>query len=169
MATFAHAMVWLVFAALLLAAPSGGEEQPVDAPPRTDYITSAQGAWLVSIAFAGAEKGPSRYQAFETYDGLTTPRAMAWQAEPDAQIELIYELPALTTFDRLAVPEILEVPGPSGTARLPAQATRHLPTLVHARAHRAHAGDAGHVGGILLQGRRTALAANASGSALGCR
>ena len=36
-----------------------------DAPPRLDLISYAQGASLVSISFSGAEKGPSRYQAFQ--------------------------------------------------------------------------------------------------------
>ncbi len=85
-------------------------EIPAGAPPRTDYVTSAQGAWLVSISFTGAEKGPSRYQAFQTYDGLTTPRAMLSKADHDGELELVYELPALTIFDRLAVPAVLEVP-----------------------------------------------------------
>ncbi len=47
-----------------------------DAPPPLDLISYAQGASLVSISFSGAEKGPSRHQASETYDGHTTPRAM---------------------------------------------------------------------------------------------
>ena len=81
-----------------------------DLPPRTDYIASAMGAWLVSISFSGAEKGPTRSQAFQTYDGLNTPRAMLSNADHGARLELVYELPALTTFDRLAVPSVLEVP-----------------------------------------------------------
>ncbi len=99
--------------ALLLAAPAArleASEPATDAPARTDYLIAARGAWLVSIAFTGAMKGPSRRAAFETYDGLTTPRAMLQQADHDARLELVYELPAPTTFDRFAVPEIREVP-----------------------------------------------------------
>ena len=63
-----------------------------------------------SVAFSGAEKGPSRTRAFETYDGFTTPRTLLANADRGAQLELVYELPAPTTFERLAVPEITEVP-----------------------------------------------------------
>ncbi len=99
--------------ALLLAAPAArleADSPATAAPPRTDYLIAAQGAWLVSISFTGARKGPSRRAAFETYDGLDTPRAMLQQADHDARLELVYELPALTSFDRFAVPEIREVP-----------------------------------------------------------
>ena len=70
----------------------------------------AQGASLVSISFSGAEKGPSRYQAFQSYDGHPTPRALLSGADPTGKLELVYELPSLTTFDPFAVPEVAEVP-----------------------------------------------------------
>lgn len=98
----------------LAALPALGSPRAADdsgeAPARTDYLTSAQGAWLVSITYNGAGKGPKRSQAFETYDGHTTPRTLLTDARPDATLELVYELPALTTFDRFAVPDVLEVP-----------------------------------------------------------
>ncbi len=103
----------LLASALLLTALTARLEASspeTDAPARTDYLVAARGAWLVSINFTGAKKGPSRHAAFETYDGLTTPRGMLVQADHDARLELVYELPALTTFDRFAVPEIREVP-----------------------------------------------------------
>ena len=81
-----------------------------DAPPRLDLISYAQGATLVSISFSGAEKGPSRYQAFQSYDGHRTPRALLSGADPTGQLEFVYEMPSLTTFDRLAVPDVTEVP-----------------------------------------------------------
>ncbi len=82
---------------------------------RTDYVVAAQGVWLVSISFSGAERGPSRNQAFETYDGFSTPRGMVSKAGDGARVELVYELPALTTFDRFAVPEVAEVPSANTT------------------------------------------------------
>jgi len=40
---------------------------PIDASDdeavRTDYVVAAQGVWLVSVSFSGAERGPSRNQA----------------------------------------------------------------------------------------------------------
>lgn len=99
----------IVTCALLAAAPARAEPA-ADTPARTDYLVAAQGAWLVSISFTGAKKGPSRHAAFETYDGLPTPRGMLAQADHDAKLELVYELPALTTFDRFAVPEVREAP-----------------------------------------------------------
>jgi OOP family OmpA-OmpF porin len=92
------------------ASASIAAQAPGDEPARTDYVTAAQGAWLVSTSYTGAEDGPRRSHAFETYDGWTTPRTMLYKATPEAQLELIYELPALTSFDRLAVPEVAEVP-----------------------------------------------------------
>ncbi len=99
----------ILICGLLVAGPTLAEPA-ADAPARTDYLVAAQGAWLVSISFTGAEKGPSRRAAFETYDGLATPRAMLQQADHNARLELVYELPAATTFDRFAVPEVTEVP-----------------------------------------------------------
>ena len=106
--------VWfslLVFSGALVA--DAGGQAASDEPPPIDYLTAAQGAWLVSISFTGARTGPRRSQAFETYDGLGTPRAMLIQAERDAQLELVYDLPASTVFTRFAVPEVREVPSPS--------------------------------------------------------
>jgi outer membrane protein OmpA-like peptidoglycan-associated protein len=110
MPAFRRFSALLMFTILIGTAGFEPASSQTDAPSRIDYVTAARGAWLVSISVSGAEKGPSRHQAFETYDGLTTPRAMAWNADPDAQVVLVYALPAMTIFDRFAVPEVSEVP-----------------------------------------------------------
>ena len=43
------------------------------------------------------------------------PRVFVGNATDDTTIEMTFALPSLTSFDRLAVPQILEVPGPSVT------------------------------------------------------
>jgi len=108
--SFRYSVAVLGLLALATFMATASQQTPAEAPPRTDYITYSQGAWLVSTSFSGAEKGPSRSTAFQTYDGWVTPRALLANADHDASVELVYELAALTTFDRLAVPEVTEVP-----------------------------------------------------------
>ena len=85
-------------------------EAPAPAPevPRTDYLTFAQGAIALSIAGPGAEHANFEH-AVRIIDGDVTPFPFTG-GTADIFTEFIYELPASTTFDRFAVPEILEVP-----------------------------------------------------------
>ena len=86
---------------------------PAPEVPRTDYLTFAQGAIALSISGPGAEHADFRH-AVRIIDGDVTP--FGYTAGPeDIFTEFVYELPAATTFDRFAVPEIMEVPSPRQT------------------------------------------------------
>ncbi len=89
---------------------------PVEPPAeRIDYLTFAQGAVPISIGGAGATLGANFEHAVRIIDGNPVSFAVVSQAPADADTEFVYALPALTTFDRFAVPGILETPGPSQT------------------------------------------------------
>jgi OOP family OmpA-OmpF porin len=87
------------------------------APERIDYLTFAQGAVPVRIEGAGAKFGANWERAVRTIDG--NPQGFTLTARPFEQgavdTVFVYELPALTTFDRFAVPNVLETPAPTQT------------------------------------------------------
>jgi outer membrane protein OmpA-like peptidoglycan-associated protein len=111
---------WIVLpaaaAGLILAAPSAGmAEEP--GPARTDYLTFAQGAVPLSIGGDGATMGANFEHAVKVIDGDVKNFVVVTKGKGTDQTatEFVYELPALTTFDRFAVPEVLETPSPSQT------------------------------------------------------
>jgi len=83
--------------------------------PRPDLLTLAHGAVPLSVGGAGAEKGADITHAIRFIDGDPRGSTMVNQADDQTDTEVVYALPALTTFDRLAVPEVLETPSPSQT------------------------------------------------------
>jgi OmpA-OmpF porin, OOP family len=90
-----------------------------DAPQRIDYLAFAQGAVPVSIGGAGARLGADFEAAVRITDGDPTAFAVMDRAPADANVEFVYELPSATTFERFAVPNIVETPSPTATfARL---------------------------------------------------
>ncbi|MGE0448195.1 MAG: OmpA family protein [Vicinamibacterales bacterium] len=103
--------------ALAAARPSGqtASVDGSDAVERTDYLTFAQGAVPVGIGGGGAKLGADYEAAVRITDGARTGFTVVDQAPEDTETEFVYELPALTTFDRFAVPEIRETPSPSAT------------------------------------------------------
>ena len=106
----------LVLAAVVSTIPAAGAAmQSADSVGRTDYLTFAQGAVPLSIGGPGAALGPNAEHQVHWIDGNPTPRGFIRTEDPDVVTEFTYELPALTTFDRLAVPSVLEVPSPSTT------------------------------------------------------
>ncbi len=88
---------------------------PAAAPERIDYLTFAQGAVPVRIDGAGAGLGANFEHAVRVIDGNPQGFTIVSQAPAEAATEFVYELPALTTFDRFAVPNILETPSPTQT------------------------------------------------------
>ncbi len=84
-------------------------------PVRVDYLTFAQGAVPVDIRGAGAKLGANFEAAVRITDGDPTAFTIVSRATADTDTEFIYELPALTTFDRFAVPNIVETPSPTTT------------------------------------------------------
>lgn len=113
------ALAMAVFAALSTgwAAASAAQQPPAtDAPERIDYLTFAQGAVPISVKGAGARLGASFEEAIRATDG--NPVGFTLTGKPgaaDTDTELVYKLPALTTFDRFAVPNVLETPSPTQT------------------------------------------------------
>ena len=80
----------------------------------TDLLSFAQGALPVAIVGGDAYKVQDRH-AMAMIDGDSTGFTFASRAPTDARVEFVYRLPAPTTFDRLAVPNVLETPSPSQT------------------------------------------------------
>jgi outer membrane protein OmpA-like peptidoglycan-associated protein len=69
----------------------------------------------VAIGGAGAKLGADFEAAVRAVDGDRTGFSMIDRAPGDADTEFVYELPALTTFARFAVGEVLETPSPTAT------------------------------------------------------
>jgi outer membrane protein OmpA-like peptidoglycan-associated protein len=84
-----------------------------DAPPRPDLLTLAHGA--VPLKVEGNGRGIGMEQALRFIDGDSGSFTAVNRADDDTVVELIYELPAATRFDRFAVPNVLETPSPSQT------------------------------------------------------
>jgi OmpA-OmpF porin, OOP family len=101
-----------------LAAPAAQTRGalPTAAPAeRLDLLTFAQGAIPLSIGGAGAKLGADFETAVRIADGDPSPFVIVDGAPADADTEFVYQLPALTTFDRFAVPNVTETPSPSQT------------------------------------------------------
>jgi OOP family OmpA-OmpF porin len=115
----ASAAAMLASAAPLHAQSRGPAPPAPEAPgpERVDYLTFAQGAVPVRIEGAGAALGADYERAIRTIDG--NPQGFTLTARPFGQeagdTVFVYELPALTTFDRFAVPHVLETPAPNQT------------------------------------------------------
>jgi outer membrane protein OmpA-like peptidoglycan-associated protein len=82
---------------------------------RVDYLTFAQGAVPVGIGGAGATLGANMTHALRVIDGNPAGGTIVSRANAETDVEFTYVLPAPTTFDRLAVPNVLETPSPSQT------------------------------------------------------
>jgi outer membrane protein OmpA-like peptidoglycan-associated protein len=85
----------------------GGQE----APERIDYLTFANGAVPVRVSPAAAALGVTIEKSLLAIDG--NPSGYVLSLKPvaaEADTEFVYRLPALTTFDRFAVPSVLETP-----------------------------------------------------------
>jgi OmpA-OmpF porin, OOP family len=108
------AIAMVVFGAMTSGAqpPAAAPDEP---PARIDYLTFAQGAVPVSIGGAGAKLGATFEHAVRMVDGDTTKFTFVNNAAADTDTEFVYQLPAPTTFDRFAVPDIRETPSPAQT------------------------------------------------------
>jgi outer membrane protein OmpA-like peptidoglycan-associated protein len=106
-----------VAVALLFSREAPGQNRAA-APPseRIDYLTFAAGAVPLRVEGAGAKFGADFERAVRIVDGST--QGFTLTAKPvseDADTVFVYELPARTTFDRFAVPNVLETPAPTQT------------------------------------------------------
>jgi OmpA-OmpF porin, OOP family len=83
---------------------------------RVSYLTFAQGAVPVSVGGAAARLGASFEKALRAIDGNPAGYVLTLKpGGPDTDTEFVYQLPAPTTFDRFAVPNVLETPSPGET------------------------------------------------------
>ena len=107
------AVALLVDSATLAASPGGAPQQ--DIPERVDYLTFAQGAVPIRVGGAGAKQGADFEHAVRITDGDFTGFVIVNHATAETDTEFVYALPAPTTFDRFAVPNVLETPSPAQT------------------------------------------------------
>jgi len=84
-------------------------------PERIDYLTFAQGAVPIFISSEGAKTGTNFEHAVKIIDGNSAGFVFVNKGKADTSVTFVYELPATTTFDRFAVPNVLETPSPSTT------------------------------------------------------
>ncbi|MGE0594150.1 MAG: OmpA family protein [Vicinamibacterales bacterium] len=108
----------LMVASLAVPADTKAQAQPAQDPDtaeRTDFLTFAQGAMPVRIGGAGAALGADYEAAVRIVDGDPAGFIVVNRAPADADTEFVYELPALTTFDRFAVGDVMETPSPTTT------------------------------------------------------
>ena len=87
----------------------------METPARVDYMAFAQGTVPVSIGGAGAKLGADFEAAVRVTDGDPTSFTVADRAPADTDTEFVYQLAAPTTFDRFAVPNVVETPSPTAT------------------------------------------------------
>jgi OOP family OmpA-OmpF porin len=102
----------LTGAGVLAAQTRGASTAP---PERIDLLTFAQGAIPVSIDGDGAKLGADFEAAVRSTDGDPAPFVIVNGGSADTVTEFVYQLPAPTTFDRFAVPNVTETPSPSET------------------------------------------------------
>ena len=85
-----------------------------DEVPPLDYLSFAQGA--IPVAVGGEPLARSNFEhAVSAIDGNEGGFVYTTAIDPGSVVEFVYELPALTTFSRLAVPGVYETPSPSQT------------------------------------------------------
>ncbi|MBK8248828.1 MAG: OmpA family protein [Gemmatimonadetes bacterium] len=93
--------------------PSLGAQAP---PERIDYLTFSQGAIPLTVSAAATAAGVTMDKALSSVDGNPTGFTLSLRMQgADGATEITYALPALTTFDRFAVPNVLETPSPGST------------------------------------------------------
>lgn len=115
-----RAVRFLTGAVLVIAAAGQASLQtPGDASlsagSRIDYLAFVQGAMPLRVAGAAAQLGAGDEQALRAVDGNLSAFTVASGAREDTVAEFVYELAAPTSFDRFAVPNVLEAPSPAVT------------------------------------------------------
>ncbi len=110
-----HASIAAVMTGLSVVAVTSQTAAPTAKPERIDYMAFAQGSIPVSVGGAGAKLGADFESAVRITDGDPAPFTVVNRAAADTDTEFVYHLPAATTFDRFAVPNMLETPSPTAT------------------------------------------------------
>lgn len=86
-----------------------GDESGLELPPeieRTDLLTFAEG--VVFVSQTGLQTG-SATTTLRAIDG--DPYRIHLSSDANLPVEIVYKLPANTTFDRFAIPDVTEQPG----------------------------------------------------------
>ncbi|MCK6530379.1 OmpA family protein [Myxococcota bacterium] len=114
-----HAAWWtgaLVTAVLMVGSTGTSRAEGGADGGRPDYLTFAHGAIPLEISGSAASRGVTMEKAIQAVDGDPRGFVLALKSlPPDADTVFLYELPAPTSFDRFAVPDVLETPSPSQT------------------------------------------------------
>ncbi len=106
----------LVFALLATGHAGTSPLHAQAAQERTDYLTFAREAIPLSVSAAATAAGVTMDKARSSVDGNHSGFTLSLKMQrADGETEITYALPALTTFDRLAVPNVLETPSPGTT------------------------------------------------------
>lgn len=79
-------------------------------PQSEDLMTFARGAIPLKVGGSGASQGAKMEEAIESIDGNHVPFSLLSKGNGDSTTEFVYLLPASTTFDAFAVPNVGEVP-----------------------------------------------------------
>lgn len=87
-----------------------GETEQTALAKTEDLMTFARGAIPLTVGGSGAKQGAKVEEAIEAIDGNPTPFTLLNKGNADSVTELVYQLPAETTFDGFAVPNVGEVP-----------------------------------------------------------
>ena len=106
-------MVIALVAGALTLLPS--VQQEPSGAGRPDLMTFAHGALPVAVQGAGADRGATLEDALRIIDGDPRGFTLVDGATDETDTEFVYALPSPTTFDRFAVPNVLETPSPSQT------------------------------------------------------
>lgn len=104
---------WITSTALLSCLPTVLHGSPA-APQAPDLLSFAQGAVALRVE-ADAAAGVTIEQALRAIDGSPTLFSLTRVGSASASVALVYELPAMTVFERLAVPDVIETPSPRQT------------------------------------------------------
>ncbi len=92
------------------ASEGGQDSESGDGPLGEDLMTFAHGTIPLSVGGRGASEGAKIEEAIESIDGDPTPFTLLTKGAADSTTEFVYQLPAQTTFDDFAVPNVEEVP-----------------------------------------------------------
>jgi hypothetical protein len=104
---------WVGFRLSVVSAAQAATGTPSE---RVDLLTFAHGAIPVRVGGSGSALGVSFESAMRAIDGNAGGYGLSQKpGSADTDVEFVYQLPAPTIFDRLAVPNILETPSPTIT------------------------------------------------------
>jgi outer membrane protein OmpA-like peptidoglycan-associated protein len=84
-------------------------------PERVDYMSFAQGVVPLTVSGEGAELGAGFEEAVRAIDGDANGYTLTSKPGAGGETVFVYALPAATTFDRFAIPNVLETPSPGET------------------------------------------------------